>query len=384
MAWNLDAPPESGSVLTMPVGFNFMNADILGPSLFIRTCYLPILRKIFDDFLLPSSFRRIIVQGVPGIGKTCFLYYLLCDLIRKRKTVVFEDFTGLMFMVTSEGDIYEGTRNAHVFKAPLNDIDSYYLFNCGGKPGIAVPSVVSALSIVASSPCADHTKEFVKAGSCSLYYMPMWELDELERCRVKCNSKLTAELVTERYSLWGGVARRCFYRGDEALLAADMTNELSKYEADPNSIFSKVGGLNLLEISHCLLHYSVSENFKNFTMILASDKVADRLCDLNFEAVVDQIARLQTKREDSGLRGKLFERFGLRFVPLGCKADEPMSKKTPSKKRGKIISETLPKAFIPSIKDIPATPYNTYLIFSHHNAPSIDAAVKHEGGSIIG
>jgi hypothetical protein len=160
MAKNLDGPPEAESLLTMPTGFDFMNLNSLGPSLFVRSCYLPINRKIFDE-LLPFGIRRVVLKGIPGIGKTCFAYYLLCDLIRKRKTVVFEDFAGLMFMVNADGVIFEGKRGDAMFKEPLNDGNTYYLFNCGGKPITVVPLVVRAVSIAVSSPREEHTKEFM-------------------------------------------------------------------------------------------------------------------------------------------------------------------------------------------------------------------------------
>ncbi len=86
---------------------------------------------------------------------------------------------------------------------------------------------VDAVTIVACSPCEDHTKEFIKAGSVDLFYMPMWELDELEICRQMCNLRLTAASITERFLLWGGVARRCFFTGDDAILKDDMAQALA-------------------------------------------------------------------------------------------------------------------------------------------------------------
>jgi len=377
MARSLDGPPEAESLLTMPKGFNFMNLDSLGPNLFIRLCYPPINRNMFEE-LLPRGIKRVILFGIPGIGKTCFLYYLLCDLIRQRKTVVFEDFTGLMFMVNADGVIFEGKRGDAIFKEPLNNENAYYLFNCGGKAGLIIPSVVPAVSIVASSPNEDHTRDFIKAGAGGLFYLPMWELTELETCRQKCDLKLAAGLISERFLLWGGVARRCFFTGEEALLKAQMNQALATYEKEPHSILDKVGGQDSLKLSHRLLHFNVSDTYKNFTMMLASDKVADLMCELNLLGVVDRIAMLQTDREEHGLRGKLFERFAHCVLPLGSSKEYPMYMVPASGGNRKAFpTPCTPKPEpITSMKEVREKPNNTYLLPTVSNFRLVDSLLK--------
>ena len=138
------------------------------------------------------------------------MYYVLCELIRLRKLVVFEDFEGLMFMVTTRGIIYQGKRGDAMFKEPLRDKSAFYLFNCD-QAGTLTPQIqgVHAVSIAASSPCEAHTKEFGKAGASKLF-MPLWKLEELQLCRELCSLSVTANAVAVNFRTHGGVARPAF------------------------------------------------------------------------------------------------------------------------------------------------------------------------------
>ena len=261
-------------------------------------------------------------MGIPGIGKTTFLYYLLHVLVKQKKCVVFEDFKGLMFMVQKNGEIFEGKRGDPVFKGPLADSSAYYLFNCGGSIGTTTPLLenVNAITIAASSPSEDHTKELSKTRH-GVYYMPMWKLDELQLCREKCDLPLTQAVVGERFIKWGGVARQTLFTGDDEALSNQLETALTRFKENPNAVLDSVGGADNRMFSHKLLHYNVDESsFENYSIVLASDYIGDRMCDMNLKGVVEQIAALQTDTQESGLRGRLFEHFAHRVLPLGSKA----------------------------------------------------------------
>ncbi|EKX46809.1 hypothetical protein GUITHDRAFT_46978, partial [Guillardia theta CCMP2712] len=61
--------------------------ETLGNKLFIRECYFEMRRKIAEDFKLdPETLEgmdttqgchQVILTGTPGIGKSCFAYFLL-------------------------------------------------------------------------------------------------------------------------------------------------------------------------------------------------------------------------------------------------------------------------------------------------------------------
>jgi hypothetical protein len=321
--------PAANNALTLPEGVKIMNVKDLGNSFFIRPCY-PKLWGMISNTIEQTGKEsyerdhtsRFIVMGIPGIGKTTFLYYLLHVLVKQKKCVVFEDFKGLMFMVQKNGEIFEGKRGDPVFKDPLADSSAFYLFNCGGSVGTTTPLLenVEAVTIAASSPSEDHTKELSKTLH-SVNYMTMWNLDELQLCREKCTSPLSRAVVDDRFAQWGGVARQVLFKGDEEILSAQLETALSKFDLNPQDVLSCVGGADTRMMSHKLLHYNVDESsFKKYSVMLASDYIGDRMCEMNLKGVLKRIASLQTDTEENGLRGRLFEHFAHRVLPLGSRA----------------------------------------------------------------
>ena len=306
-----------------------MNVEDLGNSIFIRPCYPELwghISNVIEQTSKQSKRRhrifRYIVMGIPGIGKTTFLYYLLHVLVEQKKCVVFEDFKGLMFMVQKNGEIFEGKRGDPVFKAPLADSSAYYLFNCGGSIGTMTPLLesVGAVTIAASSPSEDHTKELSKTRHC-VYYMPMWTLDELQLCRVECDLPLPQAVVADRFAVWGGAARQILFTGDDEALSNQLETALTRFKENPQDVLKSVGSTDTRMVSHKLLHYNVDKtSFKKYSIVLASDYIGDRMCDMNLKGVVERIANLQTDTQENGLRGRLFEHFAHRVLPLGSKA----------------------------------------------------------------
>jgi hypothetical protein len=381
MALNLESPPDASTVLCVPPGFNFMDIEGLGRYMFVRPCYVALQNIILVE-MIPKNMRRIIVMGIPGIGKTCFLYYVLCELIRQRKRVVFEDFAGLMFMVSAAGRIYTGQRGDAIFVRPLSDRSTFYLFNCGGKPGVVTPQVtgVHAVSIVASSPCKNHTKEFGKAGASKLF-MPIWDLEELEFCRQLCSVNLSANQVASRFRMYGGVARPAFFTGKESILISDMDEAIAKFKDKPQDVLGLVGDHDSLQASHRLLHYKVADNFESYTVILASDYVGDCMCDANLKGVVERIRMLQDN-DDHGLRGKLFERFSHRILPLGSTRQFPLLMQPAF--GGNRVAIPTPISAVPvpinSIADVASKGDRVYLLPTVSNFPVVDALVTPSTG----
>ena len=298
-----------------------LNIDV-GRYLFVRPCY-PKLLGFLDEARMSGTYQRFVIKGIPGIGKTTFLYYYLHVLIKQKKCVVFEDFKGLMFLVLPDGKIFEGKRGDSVFKKPLADRSAYYLFNCGGSAGTATPllSSVHAATFAASSPSIDHTQELCKTEDHIVFTMPMWTLDELLSCRLKIHSPNSEAMVTESFRLRGGVARPAFYKGNADYLQMQLESALQKFAQNPAAILSSiVGGADPQSISHKLMHYKVEDDFIRYSTIIASDYIGDRMCDINLKAVVERIASLQTDKMGSALRGGLFERFAHRVLALGSHA----------------------------------------------------------------
>ena len=79
MARNLNNSPSVNSSLCVPPGFAFMDVRGLGRYLFVRPCYVSLFDIIFTK-MIPKGMELITITGIPGVGKTCFLYYVLCTM----------------------------------------------------------------------------------------------------------------------------------------------------------------------------------------------------------------------------------------------------------------------------------------------------------------
>ena len=151
--------------------------------------------------------------------------------------------------------------------------------------------------------------------------MPMRTLKELLSCRVKARSPLSEAVVAEHFRRHGGVARQAFFKGNETVLQSRLESALKKFQEKPQDVLGSVSGADTQEVSNELLHYRVDEDaFMTNSTIFESGYIGDRMCDLNLQVVVDRIAVLQTSKQESGLRGRLFERFAHRVLSLGSKA----------------------------------------------------------------
>jgi hypothetical protein len=261
---------------------------------------------------------------------------------------------------------------------PLRDGQAFYLFNCGGEPIELTPQIkgVHAVSIVATSPCEDHTKEFFKAGA-SMLYMPMWDLDELEQCRLMCVVPLSANVVAERFRVWGGVARPAFFSGDAETLELRMTSSLVKFREKPQDVLGLVGSHDTLQVSHTLVHYEVAAGFRTKSVILASDYIGDRMCAMSLQGVVDRIRVLQ-EMDDQALRGKLFERFAHRVLPLGDTPEHRLLMQPAGGGHRVAIPKPSSAKPVPiaSMSDIARQPNGAYLLPTARNFPVVDALVK--------
>jgi hypothetical protein len=138
------------------------------------------LTKIFID-LLPIPI--LIITGTSGVGKSCFLLYLLIQLLRNvdNVTVVFQPRKGKTCYCFKGSNLETGEIDN--FSDYLYSSETWYLVD-SKEPSIVPNSSNSARTVVAVSPNSlnngqfqDFAKEVVNK-----YYMPPWTIEELKAC----------------------------------------------------------------------------------------------------------------------------------------------------------------------------------------------------------
>ncbi|KAH9011684.1 hypothetical protein EDB84DRAFT_1647058 [Lactarius hengduanensis] len=141
----------------------------------------------------------VVVTGQPGIGKTCFLYYLLFYLLSARDTIAFQDSGVGIFKTTS---IYA----QRIPKGTWVLTDSHDGFEkpC---PAFLSTSTSNAWIVQTTSPTPDLWAKWHKERSAHIYWMDVFPLNELNALGTILDLNLKS--LCDNYDLWGPSARVC-------------------------------------------------------------------------------------------------------------------------------------------------------------------------------
>ena len=244
---------------------------------------------------------RLVILGTPGIGKTYFGYLLLAVIAQNGGTVVYESGTrGQRYLLSTET---VAIGSLHDFSDVLRRKNNYYLID--GRKGVHC----AAKSILVSS----HRREVWYAFSktlCTIRYMPIWTMDEIEKCRQLLFPTVERTTAEERFSKWGGVPRFVLQFAhddaqqellDQAIGSVDLdviSNAIGKTEAGDAA-------------AHRLIHMSVADDFLHRQYKFASQFVAEgvylELCERDRARLIRFLAVSHNAPGVEALRGSIFE-----------------------------------------------------------------------------
>eukprot|EP01062_Namystynia_karyoxenos_P026719 TRINITY_DN20678_c1_g2_i2.p2 TRINITY_DN20678_c1_g2~~TRINITY_DN20678_c1_g2_i2.p2 ORF type:complete len:349 (+),score=128.89 TRINITY_DN20678_c1_g2_i2:117-1163(+) len=135
--------------------------------------------------------RKVALIGTPGIGKSTFLFFLLRDLLKSNKTVIFDSRKQHVVwkFVPKAGDECEVRKlnperslwDPKVDPEATNE-DCWWLIDPSSE-GCATDKWTTntrACTVIAASPDRRHIGDFEKDGVLEKIYVPVWELDELQ------------------------------------------------------------------------------------------------------------------------------------------------------------------------------------------------------------
>jgi hypothetical protein len=158
-------------------------------------------------------------------------------------------------------------------KVLVRQQDTLYIID-----GQTTPMSSSCITLFISSPRSQHYKEFVKQKMAKEWYFPVWTLEELQSCQIQCYPDLSIENLTERYSVYGGVARLVFYRDYSIIVPSIMEEALADVDA-VKGVRSIGIPTKIFATTHTLLHIIVSnDGLYQFTHVnIASKYVGEQL-----------------------------------------------------------------------------------------------------------
>ncbi|KAH9064626.1 hypothetical protein EDB87DRAFT_1598434 [Lactarius vividus] len=193
----------------------------------------------------------VVVTGQPGIGKTCFLYYLLFCLLSARDAVAFQVNENFILFQDSGVRIF-GTTSIYAHRIPKGTwvlTDSCTGFEQPCPAFIAASKGRNAWIVQTTSPNPGSWERWHKERTAHKYWMDVFPLNELNALGTILDLDLKS--LRDNYDLWGPSARICISLvdpnrvGDHILAVASaaylFTNNVKQFD-----------GLNAALVSHRL------------------------------------------------------------------------------------------------------------------------------------
>jgi hypothetical protein len=218
-------PTSRSSLIRLPDGVFWpqLGAEPLFVRDFYQGCYEGPLSFLDPD--CKSKFRKFIIRGNSGIGKSAFGAFLLYQAVKAGRTVVYtSDKVEYSFIMHSDRQVEVfgthdiGRRTWGVLLNPST------VFICDG----ITPPVVSAFTVLITSPKRERYKEFFKMVDCEMLTFPVFYRHEIQDMLFTCfqHLLLEEENVWERYKKWGGIVRYVLTKsgaGSQQLLEDALT-----------------------------------------------------------------------------------------------------------------------------------------------------------------
>jgi len=309
----------------------------LGLPILVRSCYRDLEQLILDIWAHPNGLikRHALVLGIPGIGKSLFLRYMLWVILRRPRerplAIHFLSSSGAPGTTTDAFMIFVSANSVVVSRAlmtaPLwpGDINTErYSFADGCNP------VAATASLEVSSPQLLRYQSFEKQLGVETLYMPGFSLAELFQLREVRFPTMSEDLVRERYHVLGGTARLVLDQ------ASKEPTSLIHEGFGRTSIDALMRGLEANDVTHRLLHFSVEPSYTLKSPMFCSPYVRHEVAKDLKASHQNYVSWLCDTSQNSNylgtLRGRLFEdwvveRFcdGGRFKwrPAAASNDEP-------------------------------------------------------------
>jgi hypothetical protein len=221
-----------------------------------------------------------------------------------------------------EKQVVMGPEDFRGFAVLIRNEESFYVVD--GSDSNPLPS--SCVTLFISSPRSDPFKHFAKQQKATVWYFPVWTLEELLICRRSCYPLFPQIVLAERFRVYGGVARFAFFDFKAGVPYARMDPvEMEAALADVNAVKSlrAVGSPSkMFETTHTLLHMIVGERqgfpYKFLYVDIASKYVGEQLWDRRYAEMIANLREMFGGSPDEISR-HLFEIYGHRIFSKGVK-----------------------------------------------------------------
>lgn len=186
--------------------------------LFVRDCYEPLFAEGLRQFE-ENKIQTAFIVGTPGVGKSCFLDYLLVKYTSKGSTVLYLSGPRNEAYLFRDGQVFVSdleklTVNLRELEHRSIDFD-VVLFDPHETPAatniLHKDHLYGKPAFVSISPdkhnCQKLRKDLQTEGLYVDLYMGTVPLNEAQKMREQCFPQASSRAVEERYKVLGGIAR---------------------------------------------------------------------------------------------------------------------------------------------------------------------------------
>uniref|UniRef100_A0AAV1TQG9 Crinkler effector protein N-terminal domain-containing protein n=1 Tax=Peronospora matthiolae TaxID=2874970 RepID=A0AAV1TQG9_9STRA len=312
----MNTPVVADAVITLPEKTYILDESELGSHIYVRPCYphlWDLCRSILDG--KKGTYKRLIILGTPGIGKTYFCFLVLLYLAQDGATVIYvsSEVKGERTLFSSNLVVVGSKTDFEIF---LKQRKTFYVVD-GVKP-----SRVKAKTMLVTSPRKEVWHKICQR-KCARLFMPVWSKQEIFKCRELLYSNTPVEIVEKRYMKWGGVARYVLEYAEDKAVQKSLKEAITKSNLQMILTASVESNGVESDVSHRLLHFRVNHEFcyksLDFASVYIAQKVFERLYERGRRDLIDFLAASHELSEDAVKRGILFERFALSLLSQGGK-----------------------------------------------------------------
>jgi hypothetical protein len=323
--WRLSDPSDPSRPLAWP----FLEALVL------------VERDFYARFLCESQWlgnfsgpqRKIAVLGQPGIGKSAFGVWLLAQLLRSGRTVVYSrDYAAPGAAADVKHFVYHRGIAFKLHSSELGCIDSLLdspavVHLCDGlKPR----GGATCHQVLVTSPDPGVWRRFVQKEYASTAYFPLFDYAELEALRkAEFGDALPRETLALRVSAWGLSTRAAFSPHQMEVSRAIVTAMNGKSLEDLQRYMGEVRaptGAAASDTPHSLFtlqadRETLTEGDVTFRSDAVSRRVVRQVALLSRDALVPALQRLLASSSTRSVAGTAFELAAIDVLGRGGRSE---------------------------------------------------------------
>ena len=247
-------------------------------TLFVRRSYQIIASSIQSIQSIQKDGKnkifKAIITGTPGVGKSFFLIYLLWNLVKAGKKVLFIYHPDIIYY-DGFGGVFELREFPSAVEHSFWSDDLWCLFDVKGKNEGDLSAIPydSCTVVLSTSPRRDMINDFKKPPVPEVFFMPLWTEPELEKIAVSFPQVVN---WCYRFNILGGIPRMVL---EDTKQEATKILEAACKQCELDDCIKIIGFDSTIteksKVVHSLVHITSEHPFTTSSVCYASKAALD-------------------------------------------------------------------------------------------------------------